>query len=209
MRIIVSLAVVVFALAMVATDATVVQGVARSGVAPEPETGRSFLAQLAKEAPHPLVGKPAPTFTLNLLDGGKVDLSEELGKKIIVLDFWASWCPPCRRALPIAVSISGQYKEKNKDYPVVFYGVNLREAPETVKDFLQRVGLKFPVAMDAEGNAANLYKVQPIPETVIIGKDGTVQAVHIGIGPDYEADLKSELETLTSGKKLVSPPPAK
>lgn len=206
MRIIVWLAVVVFVLALVSTDATVTQKDARSGIAPEPETGRSLTAQLAKEPPHPLLGKPAPTFALNLLEGGKFNLADDLGKKIIVLDFWASWCPPCRAALPIVVSVTGQYKDKNKDYPVAFYGINLREPAETVKAFLQRVGLKFTVALDAEANAADLYKVEGIPQSVIIGKDGTVQAVHVGVSRDYESDLKSELDTLTSGKKLVSPP---
>jgi len=162
-----------------------------------------MLAQ-QQEGPHPLLGKPAPTFTLDVLGGTKVNLADLKDKQIVVLDFWATWCPPCRKALPILVEVTDAYKDKG----VTFYAVNIQESPEAIKAFLDKMGIKCNVALDKEGEAATKYKVQGIPQSVVIGKDGTVEAVHVGLAPDLKEEFKKELDTLIAGKSLVKKPAA-
>ena len=86
---------------------------------------------------------------------------------------------------------------------MIFYAVNLRERPRGVERFLQRQKLNLTVALDLEGRVGYLYQVTSIPQTVIIGKNGKVEALHIGFGEDSERKLRSELEALIAGESLV------
>ena len=148
-----------------------------------------------------LVGKPGPPFSLNLVDGGKMNLADHKGKDIVVLDFWATWCPPCRMVMPKMVELMDKYKSKG----VVFYAVDLRESADRVKAFQQAMGLKFTTALDLDGRVGDSYSTENIPMDVIIGKDGVVQAVHVGVSPDLIDNMKKELDTLVAGKSLVAP----
>ena len=152
--------------------------------------------------PATLVGKPAPDFELELAAGGKVKLSELKDKSVVILDFWATWCPPCRKSLPVVAEVAKAYKEKG----VAFYAVNQQEDEETIKGFQEKQKLQFTVALDPEGAIGEAYGVKGIPQTVIIGKDGTVQAVHVGALPDLKERLTKELDALLAGKKLVEDP---
>jgi peroxiredoxin len=149
-----------------------------------------------------LLGKPAPDFELELLAGGKLKLSDLKDKKIVVIDFWATWCPPCRKALPILIEVTDGLKDKD----VTFCAVDLREDAEKVKKFLEAQKLSCTVAFDKDGAVAKSYGVTGIPQSVIIGKDGTVQAVHVGFAADLKDRLTKELGTLIDGKKLAEPP---
>lgn len=146
-----------------------------------------------------LVGAEAPLFTLPLLDGGEVDLAVHNGKNIVILDFWATWCKPCVLALPILVEVAEAYEDRG----VVFYAVNLREKPQVIQTFLERKAMDFRVALDKDAGVGKLYGVQGIPQTVIIGKDGTVQAVHVGLLPDLKKKLSGELDALLAGENLA------
>jgi peroxiredoxin/outer membrane lipoprotein-sorting protein len=132
---------------------------------------------------HPLVGKPAPDFTLDLLDGGKMTLSQHKGKDIVVLDFWATWCPPCIKSMPIMVETTGEFKDRN----VVFYAVNKNQEKAVVERFMKRQKYKTTVALDTDNSVSSKYGVQSIPFSVIIGKDGLVKLVHKGALPDPKA----------------------
>ncbi|MCC6797158.1 MAG: redoxin domain-containing protein [Candidatus Hydrogenedentes bacterium] len=146
-----------------------------------------------------LVGGTAPTFSLKSLDGGTVDLQSYLGKNILVLDFWATWCGPCVMSLPILTDVTEAFKDKG----VVFVGVNQGEGAEEIKAFLSEQKLAFNVALDTDAAVAGKYMVNGIPQTVIIGKSGKVEAVHVGVSPVLRQQLKSQLGTLTSGKSLL------
>jgi peroxiredoxin len=147
-----------------------------------------------------LVGKPAPDFTLDLVDGGKVTLADVLKeKKIVVLDFWATWCPPCRKGLPVINEISTTYKPDE----VAVFAVNCQEDADTIKKFMEKNKLTVKVPMDKDGEISKKYGVTGIPQTVMIGKDGNVQAVHVGFGPDSAATYKQQVEDLVKGKKLT------
>jgi cytochrome c biogenesis protein CcmG/thiol:disulfide interchange protein DsbE len=137
----------------------------------------------------PLVGQPAPKLALDLLDGGKFDL-ESLRGKVVVIDFWASWCGPCRIGLPIVKEVTARYADRG----VAFYTINRREPNPKIEKFLATSGLSFPVALDPKDEAAIAYQVTGIPRTVIVGKDGKVIAVHAGVSPNMRAELEKELE---------------
>ena len=128
--------------------------------------------------------------------------SEVLQSKIPVLvDFWATWCGPCRRSLPILAAIAARYQGKG----VAIFAVNQRESGETIKSFLAKEKLNLTVALDRDGAAGNSYGVEGIPQTVIIGKDGIVQAVHVGFSPGLKDTLQQQLDDLLAGKSLVTP----
>jgi peroxiredoxin len=138
------------------------------------------------------VGNDAPDFTLARHTGDeKVKLSD-LDDRVVVLDFWATWCPPCVEGLP---EIQAVHDWANKqDKPVDVFAVNLREKPGQVTDFLKRHDLDLPVLMDQDGSAAEAYGVEAIPTTVVIAH-GKVANVHVGLAPNLESTLKSEINT--------------
>jgi len=150
----------------------------------------------APESAHPLVDKPAPSFDLDTVDGAKFDLAAHKGK-VVVLDFWASWCGPCTMALPIVTEVTSGFKDKD----VVFLAVNLQESPDQIKQFLDSKKLNINVGLDKDGKIAELYQVQGIPVTFIVGKDGKIAGVHAGFSPDLKESLSKELNDVVSGKK--------
>ena len=153
------------------------------------------------EAPHPLVGQSAPDVTLDLLEGGKLELAQHRGKDVVVFDFWATWCGPCRKALPEVAAAAAEFAGKG----VAFYAVNEGEKPDAIREFLKGKTLNCSIALDLEGKVGELYKVEGIPQTVLIDKNGKVQAVHVGYDPGIKATLKKQLETLLTGKDLQPP----
>jgi thiol-disulfide isomerase/thioredoxin len=171
------------------------------------EKADSILGGLTGEGePHALLGAPAPDFTLPLLEGGEMNLAAHKGKEIVILDFWATWCGPCVKALPILIEVADAYREKG----VVFYAINQQEDPKTIRPFLEKRKLKLTVPLDRQGAVGGLYHVEGIPQTVIIDKQGIVQAVHVGLLPDLKTKLTQELDELLAGRDLKSgQPPAK
>ena len=155
--------------------------------------GATVLDTSGKSQPDSLKGKPAPAIKLGMLGGGTFDLASHQGKDIVILDFWASWCGPCRKGLPIASAVASQFNDKN----VVFYAVNIGETPEVAQGFLDQAGLEFPVALDPDREAQQKYQANSIPKMVIIGKDGIVHEVHEGLAPSLERDLTKTLTELT------------
>jgi cytochrome c biogenesis protein CcmG/thiol:disulfide interchange protein DsbE len=116
-------------------------------------------------------GKAAPDFTLQTLDGKTVTLSDLKGK-VVVVNFWASWCEPCRQEMP---AIEKAY-ETYKDQGLVVLGVNLRENNVSVKGFVDMHKLTFPILMDKDNSVAvDTYKVKPIPTTFFIDRQGILQ----------------------------------
>lgn len=129
----------------------------------------------------------APDFTLQKLDGGTIALSEFKGKKPVVVDFWASWCPNCRRDMPKMNAMYPKYKDK-----VEIIGVNLRESEGTVKEFVAENGIGFPIALDPSGQAARAFGIQYTNTHFLIDKEGNmVRAIP---GDISEADILSLIE---------------
>jgi peroxiredoxin len=155
------------------------------------------------QPPSPLLGKPAPDFTLSNLDGKSVPLSSLRGH-IVVLDFWATWCGPCVATLPTVIKVTSSLQDKG----VVFYGINLKENADAIRKFQAGKSLAFPVLLDSDGKIADLYKAKAIPQSVLIDKDGKIQAVHVGYSPTLKGILTQQLTDMLAGKNLVSAPAA-
>jgi peroxiredoxin len=121
------------------------------------------------------IGKPAPDFVLKTLDGQEITLSHLQGKGI-VLNFWATWCDPCRREMPL---IEEKYQQL-KDKGVEVLAINIAESEVSVSGFVNRLGITFPILMDKDRQITNLYEVGPLPSTFFIDKNGTVVAHFVG-----------------------------
>ena len=137
-----------------------------------------------------LEGKAAPDFKLKGMDGKEVALSALKGK-VVVLDMWATWCPPCRASLPHLDKLYQSVKDKG----VNVYAVNLQEEQEDVEKFVTSTKLTVPVLLDKDGAVAQAYKASAIPQTVVIGKDGKVAKVFVGFGGEETAkEMKEAVE---------------
>ena len=147
---------------------------------------------------HATVGFPAPKAQLVGLEGERFDPAAQK-EKVVVLDFWATWCGPCRVSLPVVARVCKDYAGKG----VVFRAVNLKEDAETIKTFLAEEPIDGTVVMDSTGDVSAAYRVEAIPHTVVIGGDGVVQAVHVGTSDDLEAKLRKQLDAILEGKSLV------
>lgn len=127
-----------------------------------------------KEADEPVVGLErgdlAPDFELETLDGDTVRLSDFRGKRVM-LNFWATWCPPCRAEMP-------DMQRFHEDKDVVILAVNLTDTPnesiEKVEDFIDEFGITFRALLDTETAVANLYQIQPIPTNYLIDSEGII-----------------------------------
>jgi peroxiredoxin len=137
----------------------------------------------------PLRGHPAPDFTLQTLDGGELSLSDLRGKAV-VLNFWATWCPPCQAEMPELQAAYEAYAPGG----LVVLGVNQAEDRATVQAFLDERNLTFPVALDSQYEASQLYQVNSLPTTFFIDRDGVIR--EIVIGQMNAALLKQQLRSI-------------
>ena len=134
---------------------------------------------------------PAADFSLTTTDNNVVRLSDYKGK-VVFLNFWATWCPPCRMELP---SMEKLYA-KMKNQPFVILAVNVDESdPENVKAFSKSMNLTFPVLID-DGNVSKLYNVNAIPTSFIIRKDGTIDTIVDGARPWDDQSYVSAFDKL-------------
>ena len=138
-----------------------------------------ILTQLLTPATHPvsdpLVGHPAPNFSLVMLqsDSGKKTLSLSNFKgKAVVLNFWASWCEPCKEELPLLESSWKRLQAQGKD--VVFLGIDFQESSSNATSFLHYYGVTYLAGLDTDGSIASKYGVTSLPQTIFINRAGTV-----------------------------------
>lgn len=134
-----------------------------------------------------LKGKAAPEWTLKNLEGKTVSLSDFKGK-VVILDFWATWCPPCREEIPGFVRLQKQY---GKDGLVVV-GVSLDEDVSDVKRFTKRLKVNYPIVMGDEEITEKYWGVQYLPTTFVIDTEGKVVSRHVGFTETktFEGEIK-------------------
>ncbi len=150
----------------------------------------------ASSAASPLVGKTAPEVALDLLDGTPFILSAEKGK-VVVLDFWATWCAPCMQTMPLVEKAIKQFDPET----VKLVSVNLQESPQQIRPVLERYNLDVTVAMDTDGVAAARYDAKAIPQLVIVGQDGVVKQLYVGGGLKVVEQMTSTIEQLIQEPK--------
>lgn len=146
----------------------------------------------------PLVGRQAPSFTLTLFDGKALTL-EDLHGKVVFLNFWASWCVPCRAE---AKSLESAW-QKYKDRRVVFLGVNIQDKEEDARSFLKEFGITYLNGRDSSGKIAIDYGVWGIPETFFIDRQGRITYKHVGAlgAPVITAKLEQALLGIVSAEE--------
>ncbi|HXG29487.1 MAG TPA: TlpA disulfide reductase family protein [Nevskiales bacterium] len=133
-----------------------------------------LLASLGAEAATP--GQPAPAFSAEALQGaGPIELAHYRGK-VVLLDFWASWCPPCRQSLPAFERLRAEYGTAG--FEVI--AVNLDERPQDGLDFLKKYPVTYPTVRDPQGRLARLYDVRAMPMSYLIDRQGVLRQVHPG-----------------------------
>jgi thiol-disulfide isomerase/thioredoxin len=135
--------------------------------------------------PTDMVGSPAPDFHVSGLDGKQYTLAEFKGKPVL-LDFWASWCGPCRKSLPVLEKIYREYKDQG----LVILAVNTTESRPVVESFLKKTSVAYPVVLSSDDSGIRQqYHVGAIPVFVLIGPDGKIAAHQIGFGGEDDIRL--------------------
>ena len=142
-------------------------------------------------AGHAQSGNLAPDFTLPSNVGDNVRLAEQRGN-VVLLNFWASWCAPCRQEMPHLNAISEQFS------PLGFsmLGVNVDENKGDAERAIKALKVSFPVLFDSENLVAELFKVDAMPTTVIIDRDGNLRYLHRGYKPGYEQEYADQVAAL-------------
>jgi cytochrome c biogenesis protein CcmG/thiol:disulfide interchange protein DsbE len=141
------------------------------------------------------VGKPAAAFSLQKLDGSGMLTVAPTDGKVVVVNFFASWCIPCKEENPALVRVYERYRASD----VVFVGVLYQDARDSGLKYVKDNGVTWPTASDDDGRVAFSYGVFGIPETYFIGADGVIAGRHIG--PIDETTLVNGIETLRARAK--------
>lgn len=123
----------------------------------------------------PLIGRQAPDFTLTLFDGGTLNLKDLRGKAVLV-NFWASWCPPCRVEAPALQAAWERYQDKD----VVFLGVNIQDKEKDARAFIKEFGITYPNGRDPSRRVSIDYGTWGIPETFFLDRGGRITYKHVG-----------------------------
>lgn len=137
------------------------------------------------------VSGPAPNFTLKSLNGKNLKLSEMRGN-VVLINFWASWCGPCREEMPLLNALHGKYQ------PLGFtvLGVNVEEQEKNARGFLQNFPVDFPVLLDNQNQVSKLYDVIAMPTTVVVDRDGNMRYLHKGYKPGDEKKYRQVIKKL-------------
>ncbi|HAK58827.1 MAG TPA: hypothetical protein DCO77_00360 [Nitrospiraceae bacterium] len=147
------------------------------------------------KASRPVLGNKAPSFSLKDLDGDTVRLSDFSGK-VVVIDFWATWCGPCKISALEFEALSRAFQGKN----VAVLGISMDEgasAVETVREFAKAYNLTYPLLMD-DGKAGKAYAIRSIPITYILGQDHTIVKIYPGYFPGMGEAIAEEIVKLLS-----------
>lgn len=136
-------------------------------------------------------GAPAPTFTLASRAGQDVSLAQYKGQ-VVMLNFWASWCGPCRQEMPLLESIYHKYNKMG----FTMIGVNVEPDSNAANEWLKATPVSFPILYDRDSKVSKLYDVSGMPSTVIIDRTGKVRVLHRGYKPGDENEYLDSIRTL-------------
>jgi len=134
---------------------------------------------------------PAENFTLKSADGKNIRLSEYRGN-VVLINFWASWCGPCRQEFPHLDAIHKKYQ----DLGFTVFGVNVEQDREMANKVLRDIPVSFPILFDDENTVSELYDVDAMPMTVFVDRDGNMRYLHRGYKPGVEEQYEDYVRTL-------------
>lgn len=137
------------------------------------------------------VSGEAKDFTLKSRDGVNIKLSELRGE-VVMINFWASWCGPCRQEMPL---LDALYK-KYKDYGFTLLGINVDENNEAAIKLLSQIPVSFPILFDPQSSVTELYDVDAMPSTILVDRDGKMRFLHRGYKPGYEKHYDDQVKAL-------------
>ena len=135
------------------------------------------------------VGAPAPDFSVPDLDGAVVSLASMQPRKTVLIEFWATWCPPCRMVL----ATLRRMQDTLREHDVEVLSVNQAESPSQVRSFVDSEGMPFHVLIDADGSVAQRYQVTSLPTMLLIDRRGTIRWIHVGHMPETD-ELRDVIE---------------
>jgi thiol-disulfide isomerase/thioredoxin len=142
--------------------------------------------------PSPQEGFPAPDFTVRTLSGAPLSLSSDRGS-VVVVNFWASWCGPCRGEMPV---IERVYRDDHSHgLAVIAVNTTFQNSERDARAFAQELGLTFPIVLDPDGSVSRTYLLRALPSTYIVDRHGIIRTVILG-GPMTQALLRSRVEPL-------------
>jgi thiol-disulfide isomerase/thioredoxin len=149
------------------------------------------LAAFAGDAPE--IGKSAPEFQATTFDGKKIQLSELQGK-VVLIDFWASWCGPCRQEMPFLNELHHRYRKS----PFEIMAINIDDKIENAKKFIERLSepINFTIVGDSKQQIPPLYDIKGMPTSILIDKKGVIRFWHTGFKESNEEDYISEIDGL-------------
>jgi peroxiredoxin len=153
------------------------------------------LCSLASYAAGNVVGREAPAFSLPARDGKTLNLADYKGK-VVYLDFWASWCGPCRKSFAWMNEAQAKYGAQG----LQIVGVNLDEKSEDAQKFLKETPAQFAIAFDQSGKVPGSYGLKGMPTSYLIGRDGKVIAEHVGFKDADRAVLEGKIQAALEGK---------
>jgi len=138
-----------------------------------------------------LEGQVAPDFALKSSSGENMRLSEFRGD-VVMINFWATWCGPCRQEMPLLDELYTRYERVGFN----LLGVNIDDDSRRAMQMIEELGVNFPVLFDARKEVSKLYEVEAMPVTVLVDRDGNVRYVHHGYKPGYEEKYLDQVRSL-------------
>jgi peroxiredoxin len=155
----------------------------------------AFACALALSAsastPAKLIGQPAPEFVLRALNDNNLRLSEHLGE-VVLINFWASWCGPCKQEMPKLDELNDKYHRAG----LVLVGINIDEDPHKAVEMANAIKVSYPLLMDDRKDVARAYFVASLPATIIVDREGVVRYVNEGYKAGTEKQYQEELRKL-------------
>lgn len=151
----------------------------------------TWFGSSAVQAAKPAVGKIAPEFTLKSDSGKNLKLNDYRGQ-VVLINFWATWCSPCRQEIPHLNRLHERYHKAG----FALLGINIDDQPRVAREMMQKLSVAFPVLFDTDKRVSRLYDVGAMPSSLLIDRDGRIRYIHLGYRTGYEIQYDNQIREL-------------